>query len=168
MADHIITKRCFDCKKNKPLTEYHKNCATKDGYQDDCKCCRNKRSEDYRKTTEGKIYNRKYMRKYNKTEKRKTYFRNYRTSENYKTSQKNSHEKSILKTPERFKARSIVSNAVATGKLASAKTLTCSCGEQAEQYHHHKGYAKEHWLDVIAVCMPCHSKLSLLPDNVFS
>lgn len=167
MADHIITKRCFDCKKNKPLTEFHKNHTTKDGYQYDCKDCRNNRSKDYRKTNEGKIYIRKYMRKYRKTEKRKTYFCNYKKSESYKSSIKQSRIKTILKMPERYKARSVVGNAVATGKLPSAITLICSCGEQAEQYHH-PSYEPEHWLDVIPVCRKCHNELHLLPDTVFS
>ena len=49
----------------------------------------------------------------------------------------------------------------------AAKTLQCSCGQQAKHYHHHKGYTKKHWLDVIPVCTKCHSIIHLKEkDNV--
>ncbi len=31
-----------------------------------------------------------------------------------------------------------------------------NCGKQAEQWHHHNGYEKDHWLDVTPLCIPCH------------
>ena len=33
------------------------------------------------------------------------------------------------------------------------------CGKQGEQYHHHKGYAPEHRLDVVPICRKCHDEL---------
>jgi hypothetical protein len=60
------------------------------------------------------------------------------------------------KTPER-RARTTVNRAVRTGKLPRASTQQCvSCGQPAKEYHHHKGYAREHWLDVEPVCHQCH------------
>jgi hypothetical protein len=32
------------------------------------------------------------------------------------------------------------------------------CGTPAVIYHHHRGYAPEHWLDVVAMCQSCHGK----------
>lgn len=33
------TKRCVKCKEVKPLDQFHKNRARKDGHQDACKPC---------------------------------------------------------------------------------------------------------------------------------
>lgn len=64
------------------------------------------------------------------------------------------------KFPEKAKARTAVFLAVRAGKVPSAQTLVCvRCGKQAKDYHHHKGYDKEHWLDVVPACRPCHAIL---------
>jgi hypothetical protein len=43
------------------------------------------------------------------------------------------------------------------GKLPPVTTLACvKCGKQAKHYHHHKGYAPEHKVDVIPLCVLCH------------
>ncbi len=39
-----------------------------------------------------------------------------------------------------------------------ASHFMCTCGKQAEEYHHWS-YAPEHWLDVIPVCNACHKKI---------
>lgn len=52
-----------------------------------------------------------------------------------------------------------VYRAVRAGKMPHASTLPCKeCGNPAREYHHHNGYAREHWLDVIPLCIPCHVK----------
>lgn len=62
-------------------------------------------------------------------------------------------------------ARQAVQYAIKIGKLPKVSTLFCvPCFsnirlEAAKQYHHHKGYAPEHQLDVIPVCIPCHNQL---------
>lgn len=54
-------------------------------------------------------------------------------------------------------ARAKVNDWVRDNRMAHPSTLKCTkCGRQAEQYHHHNGYAKENWLDVIPVCAKCH------------
>ncbi len=58
------------------------------------------------------------------------------------------------------RALSAVKYAVKTGKLPPVNTLQCSCcPEIAQQYHHNRGYAKKHWLDVIPVCLEYHIKI---------
>lgn len=45
MSETIITKRCSTCKNNKPISEFNKNRAQKDGYHNQCKICK---CEDYK------------------------------------------------------------------------------------------------------------------------
>lgn len=66
---------------------------------------------------------------------------------------------------EKHLAHVAVKNAVKAGKLQRVKNLKCSeCGKPAVNYHHHRGYTKEHQLDVIPVCATCHKRL----DNATS
>jgi len=47
---------------------------------------------------------------------------------------------------------------VTAGRMPGSHTLRCikNCGKHAWVYHHHLGYAEEHWLDVIPMCGSCH------------
>jgi hypothetical protein len=35
------------------------------------------------------------------------------------------------------------------------------CGETAAAYHHHRGYKREHFLDVVPVCRECHQNVGV-------
>ena len=50
-----------------------------------------------------------------------------------------------------------VKDALQAGKLQ--KPILCGICNQAKklQAHHHKGYAKEFWLDVVWLCIKCHN-----------
>lgn len=51
-----------------------------------------------------------------------------------------------------------VSEALASGKLIRP-SVCAACGEVDEvEAHHHHGYAKEHWLDIVWLCVFCHRK----------
>ena len=62
------------------------------------------------------------------------------------------------KHPEKRAARAAVYRATTSFRFPPANTLVCEvCGEAlAAHWHHHLGYEREHWLDVIAVCKECH------------
>lgn len=72
------------------------------------------------------------------------------------------HRKNIrqyhLRTPERNRARRAARDAVKIGALI--KPDCCSvCGVKTKlEGHHHKGYARENWLDVQWLCGQCHDK----------
>lgn len=123
------------------------------------KAVRLKAIRKYQKTEKGKLVNRKSSRKYQKTRKgievnRKSVARYCKTKKG-----KASFKRYCIRHPERQKARSAVMMAVRKGRLSHPNTLLCHyCSVQAEQYHHWKGYAPEHWLDVVPVCMRCHNK----------
>ena len=63
----------------------------------------------------------------------------------------------ILSKKIQSQAASAVSYEVKRGYMIPAKTLPCrDCGKSAQEYHHHLGYKKPHWLDVIPLCKSCH------------
>lgn len=70
------------------------------------------------------------------------------------------------KHPEQKKARNAVRAAVQNGSLPPASSMVCEeCKEAlAADYHHHKGYAEEFWLDVVAVCKECHGRTRWIQD----
>ena len=162
MAKTIITKRCSHCKQIKPISEFYKDKSQSKGYGFLCKPCALKKSKIYQQTKQGKATKKRYdqsekgktKRKiYQQTAKFKTYQRQYRQSKRGRAVRK----RYALAYPKYEKAKSAVQTAIRKGILPKVTTLKCSCGEQAVHYHHHKGYAKEHQLDVIPVCKKCHS-----------
>ena len=50
MTEPIKTKNCPKCKRIKPLSEFHKSRATKDGLQNYCRQCKWQYSKQYRQT----------------------------------------------------------------------------------------------------------------------
>jgi hypothetical protein len=65
------TKKCSKCGEVKPVSEFHKRAASKDGYATRCKVCKKAENKAYRKTEKGKAQRAKAQAKYNKTEKGK-------------------------------------------------------------------------------------------------
>lgn len=62
-----------------------------------------------------------------------------------------------LGLPQR-KAKDAVNGKVRSLKMPKPAHLFCAlCGKQAANYHHYLGYEREHWFDVIPVCVPCHA-----------
>ena len=60
-------------------------------------------------------------------------------------------------------AHQAVQRAVVGGQLPAVTTRRCAhCGVVAEVYHHHNGYAPEHWLDVQPFCRSCHGKVHMM------
>ena len=61
---------------------------------------------------------------------------------------------------QKIRARDAVSNAIKRGDLPKVQTRRCiHCGETAAAYHHHRGYKREHFLDVVPVCHECHQNV---------
>lgn len=57
-------------------------------------------------------------------------------------------------------ARTVVNMSVQCGHMPAPSAHPCTaCGKPAQQYHHHLGYAWEHWLSVVPVCKKCHPSL---------
>lgn len=175
MSEKIISKTCRTCKQIKPLAEFYKMLGNCDGYDNQCKICHLKQCSKYAKTKKGILAHRKANHRYGKSEKgksakmkhrqsqesktyQKRYQKNYARSEKGKDVQIRTAQKQRLLHPEKYKARQVVRFAIRSGKLPRPDSRLCHyCPKPAQQYHHHKGYAKEHWLDVVPVCVPCHN-----------
>ena len=166
-------KICTNCKQIKPLDSFHKQSRSKDGRRSICKQCRGiksrsashkelgrKRNRKYRRTEKGKENRRQYQIEYrNDGDGREAQMR-YQQSENGKIAHRRSVYADRKRYPQKAKARDAVNNAVRSGKLPHAKSLDCvKCGKGARHYHHHNGYERKFWLDVVPVCITCHNLL---------
>ena len=129
MCNAIITKTCCRCNTVKQLAEFYKSKSRKDGHQYHCIDC-------------GKAY--KQSKKYR-----------YKTKPEV---QSRYDKKRKLRFPHKLKAKAAVMYAIRVGKIPRAKTLKCTCGKIAHDYHH-ESYAPEHYLNVIAVCQSCHQSI---------
>ena len=118
--------------------------------------------KEYQQSEKGKAVNRKAVAKYRQTPKGKA-VRHKKAAKYQKTEKGKATQKRYnIRYPERRKARHAVEIAVKIGQISQPNSLQCSYGNhQAEQYHHHKGYAKKHWFDVLPTCRKCHNKLHL-------
>lgn len=163
MPEIIIPKRCSQCKQIKPLTDYSKNRNAKDGHQYQCKICRKVICRVFQQSVKGQIYHREYFRKYSKcekylkylkSEKRRKVRKKYGQSVKCKQMRKKHYKANFIK----YQARHSVGHAIRNNKLSRPNTLPCYyCENKAKEYHHHKGYDPENWLDVVPVCIPCHN-----------
>lgn len=188
MATETISKRCSKCKEIKPLSEFYRNRSKRNGLENCCKICSEKTIKKYNQTERGKkvrkLADYKYQRseknkvnqrhyaqsekgkanfkRYQQSEKGKITRRNYLKSEKGKSSMIAGRKRYNIAHPERIEAKIAVQCAVAKGILPKVESLRCHyCPRIANQYHHHKGYESEHWLDVIPICYVCHGKTRL-------
>lgn len=136
------------------------------------KAAHRKASARYDKSEKGKAIHRKAKKRYRQTEKGKATEKRYQQTEEYIDYRKRYNQSEQgravqivgqrrfqARHPEQCKAIQVVRDAIRIGKLPRPDTLQCHyCPAQAEQYHHHKGYAPEHRLNVIPVCILCHGK----------
>ncbi len=144
MPETIILKTCTKSKEIKPLSELYISTRNKSGYRNQCKICY-----------------LQYGIKYRQTEKGKEYYSDYHQTERFKANCKQNGKKYRNHFPERTKANTAVNHAIRAGKMPRPDSLKCSCGEQAEEYHH-ADYSQKHWFDVTAFCRGCHKNLHLL------
>jgi hypothetical protein len=95
-------------------------------------------------------------RRYRASQKGKARQRRFYASEWGREVRRQESAQERARHPDRICARRAVSNALRDGKLARPVI----CGEcllvAKVQAHHHRGYAQEHWLDVVWVCRACH------------
>ena len=97
-------KTCNKCNQTKPLTEFHKDKNTKDGFRQQCKECVN---EYYQKNKECISTRHKEYRQNNKesiAEYKKEY---YQINKKRKIKYNNQYTKLRLQTDELFKAKEI-------------------------------------------------------------
>jgi hypothetical protein len=126
-------KKCFKCETVKPLKDFYKHKQMADGHLNKCKVCTKRDSTAHRNNNLSKI--RAYDRK-----------RGARQTPEY-------HAQYRKDNPQKYKARTMVNNAVRDGKLFSQPCEVC---EASGTHAHHDDYAKP--LNVRWLCPSCHTK----------
>lgn len=155
-----MDKKCTRCKAIKPIEDFGYHSQGRDNRNPNCKQCCIERSKEYAKNNPEKVsethkrYQREHWEDIKKSKKE------YLSTEKGKISERKSDAIQRAKFPEKFRARRAVHNATRRGKIQPASSFSCVvCGKQARHYHHYNGYDKEHRLDVIPVCDPCHKNM---------
>lgn len=131
-------KRCFKCQQMKPLDEFYAHPMMKDGHLNKCKECT--RSDVHRNYMSRIEHYRQYERQRNQTPERRLAAGEYQRVRR-------------LRNPDKFKAWTMVNNAVRDGRLMREPCQ--NCGSVPAQAHH-DDYSKP--LDVRWLCFFCHRK----------
>jgi hypothetical protein len=58
--------------------------------------------------------------------------------------------------PERWKAKVAVARAVKAGRLKKPKVCPVCTKKRRIEAHHHMGYERKNWLNIVWRCRPCH------------
>jgi hypothetical protein len=186
---------CSQCGTPKPLSEFSPRHDRKIGHASECKECGAKRRRKYVTTHPKEVREQVKQRYWRDPEKYRKLANEWgkenrarKTAYNRELEKKNPERRRLKaqryrlthpewahdrrrrynkQNPEKAGAHDAVKRAVQAGKLPPVKTLICAhCKiRQADNYHHHKGYAKEHWLDVKPLCYFCHSAADRAQDQ---
>ena len=178
MSEPVITKRCSNTKIEKPLTEFYKDRSRADGHQCPCKICQNEVFQHYRKTPQRKLAVKRYTESpngkitrsnYSKSPQSKAYHQRYRNTDECRATQRIAQRNYRRKYRDRAKATRVLRYQIEKGLIPPASNFLClRCERQAQDYHHHLGYAPEHRLDVVPLCKPCHRHIHLVKQLSFS
>jgi hypothetical protein len=151
-----MEKKCGRCKQVKSVDNFGLDNKRPDKLTVQCKQCQ----QEYYKNNFQKIIDR--VNQWRKTDTGKA-------SRKIEREKYYSINKSIIcertkkrreEKPDAEQAHHAVNHAVASGKIPRVKTMKCVyCDNGAVDYHHHKGYDRENWLEVIPVCRSCHKKV---------
>lgn len=175
-------KICADCKTEKSASEFHprRNRKGGKGLRSYCKVCEKvRRRKQYVENPEKYIacsrawqeankerwneYRHRYERSPEGRARRKRYQESEYGKKTMRAYQKSDTRRAVAKAwrqRNREKAQAIwhVWKAVKDGRLIRP-SICERCGQESINKlhgHHHKGYAPEHRLDVIWLCIPCH------------
>lgn len=143
----MTDKLCPKCGVVKSIDEFGSNKSHNDGHATYCIPC-----------------NRKYSREYNRTYRQEGHYdatRFYTPWSDEKKEKRRQYEKS---NPLKYHARKALSKAIERGKIIPPDQCS-ECGKYGKvQGHHHNGYEKAYWLDVVFICAKCHGKYKMIED----
>lgn len=103
-------------------------------------------------------------KKYRASVKGKTTLRAYLDSPKGKAARAAADDRKVHRFMDRKTARVLVYRALQEGKLQKPKRCQRCHRAKPLEAHHHKGYAKEHRLDVQWLCQPCHREVDSYED----
>lgn len=135
----VTVKRCHKCGKEKPLEDFARRSAAKDGHQGQCKECVRSYCREWGQRNREKV----------SANKRRWYEENKATQARHRAEYKARH-------PEKVAARAAINNAIYAGRLV--KPSTCSeCGRSFPSrllHAHHEDYCKPFAVEWL--CRDCH------------
>ncbi len=142
------TKHCPKCGETKPLSGgFSRNRSTPDGMQCRCKACNSLDNASWCRADP--VRNAARIARWRAQNPRKA-----------KAIARRAHKK----FPFKVAARAAVCRATKTGRLVRGPCKICGLkpkkvkGHDRIQGHHHKGWGREYWLDVVWLCVPHHAK----------
>lgn len=141
----LTMKTCFKCNQTKPLSEFYKHSAMKDGHLGKCKeCAKADVKTNYRA-------NRKAYVEYEKSRwpKKKEGDRRRKQTAKYKEYKRQWR----AANKQKWQAHNAVAKAVKNGDLVRQVCEYCS---SADSKAHHPDYDKP--LDVVWLCNDCHRR----------
>ncbi len=127
-------KVCFKCKVEKPLSEFYIHLQMSDGHLNKCKTCSKKDSVENRN---------KSIERYREYDRN----RGNRQDLHYMAEYRDKH-------PNKYKAHSMVGNAIRDGKLFKEKCEVCQSSKNI--HAHHDDYLKP--LNIRWLCAADHSQ----------
>ena len=125
-------KKCFKCQRELPLSDFYKHKQMKDGHLNKCKSCTKKDVHSHRENNIERI--REYDRKRGNRQT-KEYLDGY-----------------VAKYPNKYKAQTMVGNAIRDKKLFKEPCEVC--GTEERIHAHHDDYLKP--LNVRWLCASHH------------
>lgn len=147
----MLSKRCFKCLSEKPLSDFYKHAQMSDGHLNKCKECT--RLESIKNRLDKIEYYRAYDKARASQPKRVLARKHYTKTESWKISHAKSAKKWASIHPNRRKANVIVGNAVRDGKLNKHPCFICG---NTNVQGHHPDYDRP--LDVIWLCVKHHKE----------
>lgn len=148
----MYSKVCGKCLEQKPSSEFYRDRHRSDGITWSCKACSKAAHKAYVQTDAGKASIRRHL----DSGKRRESTRRWEKTDSGKEIVRKIYCNKLASG--KIAAHSAVRKALKTGRLH--RKLICSecfC-HGPTNFHHHKGYAKEHRLDVVELCAGCHSE----------
>jgi len=148
-----MSKECSVCGEDKPISEFYRRRASKDGLMPKCKKCKKSYADAYYAKNRERIVSHVtgYARR-NREVVNATARKHYRCNAGTIAAQNKARRN---RSPDKERARLAVRSALATGGLV--RPSTCSeCGASGEMDAHHDSYLPKDWLDVRFLCRSCH------------
>jgi hypothetical protein len=145
-------KCCFKCGETKPRAEFYRHPEMGDGLLGKCKSCAKKDVMEHRAKNlpTVKAYDR--WRRRGRPRTRACQGGAARSKREFRAN-----------NPEKYRAHTLVNNAVRDGRLVRA-TQCETCGRPDRLHAHHEDYSRP--FDVKWLCPPCHGRQHWLRDEV--
>ena len=144
-------KNCFKCGQSKPLGDFYKHKAMRDGYLGKCKECTKADVLAHRQENLEKI--REYDRERSMLPHRVQARKEYGKTENGKAARKRAMDNFRKNNKEKYKAHTMVKNALRNGSIQKPE-ICSSCGASGRIEGHHHDYSKP--LEIEWLCNSCH------------